>query len=106
MLSFFQGMFTFYHQGHELAKDFNHYKMELQINIQNQLGKSERIPSMCEEKAVPNWSSRTVENPWNVTTCFDGTTFICEGVLLSYGGRTRGFRRRSCSVMVFFSNRI
>lgn len=35
MLSFFQGMFTFYHQGHELAKDFNHYKMELQINIQN-----------------------------------------------------------------------
>lgn len=35
MLSFFQGMFTFYHQGHELSKDFNHYKMELQINIQN-----------------------------------------------------------------------
>uniref|UniRef100_A0A8D0GSN5 Rho GTPase activating protein 10 n=1 Tax=Sphenodon punctatus TaxID=8508 RepID=A0A8D0GSN5_SPHPU len=35
MLSFFQGMFTFYHQGYELAKDFNHYKMALQINIQN-----------------------------------------------------------------------
>ncbi|CAO2609997.1 Rho GTPase-activating protein 10 [Lemmus lemmus] len=36
MLSFFQGMFTFYHQSHELSKDFSHYKMELQINIQNQ----------------------------------------------------------------------
>ncbi|XP_075786127.1 rho GTPase-activating protein 10 isoform X6 [Pelodiscus sinensis] len=35
VLSFFQGMFTFYHQGYELAKDFNHYKMALQINIQN-----------------------------------------------------------------------
>ncbi|CAO2610992.1 Rho GTPase-activating protein 10 [Lemmus lemmus] len=35
MLSFFQGMFTFYHQSHELSKDFSHYKMELQINIQN-----------------------------------------------------------------------
>lgn len=35
VLSFFQGLFTFYHQGYELAKDFNHYKMALQINIQN-----------------------------------------------------------------------
>lgn len=35
VLSFFQGIFTFYHQGYELAKDFNHYKMALQINIQN-----------------------------------------------------------------------
>ncbi|XP_018106133.1 uncharacterized protein LOC734991 isoform X1 [Xenopus laevis] len=35
MLSFFQGIFTFYHQGYELANDFNHYKLDLQINIQN-----------------------------------------------------------------------
>ncbi|XP_066574546.1 rho GTPase-activating protein 10 [Amia ocellicauda] len=35
MLAFFQTVFTFYHQGYELAKDFNHYKTELQINIQN-----------------------------------------------------------------------
>ena len=35
VLSFFQGLFTFYHQGYELAKDFSHYKMALQINIQN-----------------------------------------------------------------------
>uniref|UniRef100_A0A8C1GCR2 Rho GTPase activating protein 10 n=1 Tax=Cyprinus carpio TaxID=7962 RepID=A0A8C1GCR2_CYPCA len=35
MLAFFQTVFTFYHQGYELAKDFDHYKKALQINIQN-----------------------------------------------------------------------
>lgn len=35
MLAFFQTVFTFYHQGYELAKDFDHYKKVLQINIQN-----------------------------------------------------------------------
>ncbi|XP_023412905.1 rho GTPase-activating protein 10 isoform X2 [Loxodonta africana] len=49
MLSFFQGMFTFYHQGHELAKDFNHYKMELQINIQNTRTRFEGTRSEVEE---------------------------------------------------------
>ncbi|XP_070360970.1 rho GTPase-activating protein 10 isoform X5 [Equus asinus] len=49
MLSFFQGMFTFYHQGHELAKDFNHYKMELQINIQNTRNRFEGTRSEVEE---------------------------------------------------------
>ncbi|XP_060249171.1 rho GTPase-activating protein 10 isoform X2 [Meriones unguiculatus] len=49
MLSFFQGMFTFYHQGHELSKDFNHYKMELQINIQNTRNRFEGTRSEVEE---------------------------------------------------------
>ncbi|XP_017264613.1 rho GTPase-activating protein 10 isoform X2 [Kryptolebias marmoratus] len=35
MVTFFQTVFTFYHHGYELAKDFDHYKRELQINIQN-----------------------------------------------------------------------
>ncbi|TNN89548.1 Rho GTPase-activating protein 10 [Liparis tanakae] len=35
MLAFFQTVFTFYHQGFELANDFDHYKKALQINIQN-----------------------------------------------------------------------
>uniref|UniRef100_A0A4W4FZL1 Rho GTPase activating protein 10 n=1 Tax=Electrophorus electricus TaxID=8005 RepID=A0A4W4FZL1_ELEEL len=35
LLAFFQTMFTFYHQGFELANDFDHYKRALQINIQN-----------------------------------------------------------------------
>ncbi|XP_029460144.1 rho GTPase-activating protein 10 isoform X2 [Rhinatrema bivittatum] len=49
MLAFFQGIFTFYHQGYELAKDFNHYKMELQINIQNTRNRFEGTRSEVEE---------------------------------------------------------
>ncbi|KAG9480062.1 hypothetical protein GDO78_011856 [Eleutherodactylus coqui] len=49
MLSFFQGIFTFYHQGYELAKDFNHYKLELQINIQNTRNRFEGTRSEVEE---------------------------------------------------------
>ncbi|KAG8453963.1 hypothetical protein GDO86_000550 [Hymenochirus boettgeri] len=49
MLSFFQGVFTFYHQGYELAKDFNHYKLELQINIQNTRNRFEGTRSEVEE---------------------------------------------------------
>ncbi|KAF2984320.1 hypothetical protein EK904_000708 [Melospiza melodia maxima] len=49
MLSFFQGLFTFYHQGYELAKDFNHYKTALQINIQNTRNRFEGTRSEVEE---------------------------------------------------------
>ncbi|XP_060634849.2 rho GTPase-activating protein 10 [Anolis sagrei] len=49
VLSFFQSMFTFYHQGYELAKDFNHYKMALQINIQNTRNRFEGARSEVEE---------------------------------------------------------
>ncbi|XP_067408032.1 rho GTPase-activating protein 10 isoform X3 [Emydura macquarii macquarii] len=42
-------MFTFYHQGYELAKDFNHYKMALQINIQNTRNRFEGTRSEVEE---------------------------------------------------------
>ncbi|NWU93724.1 RHG10 protein, partial [Upupa epops] len=49
MLSFFQGLFAFYHQGYELAKDFNHYKMALQINIQNTRNRFEGTRSEVEE---------------------------------------------------------
>uniref|UniRef100_A0A8C5LMV8 Rho GTPase-activating protein 10 n=1 Tax=Leptobrachium leishanense TaxID=445787 RepID=A0A8C5LMV8_9ANUR len=49
MLAFFQGIFTFYHQGYELAKDFKHYKLELQINIQNTRTRFEGTRSEVEE---------------------------------------------------------
>ncbi|KAM9330453.1 rho GTPase-activating protein 10 [Gastrophryne carolinensis] len=49
MLAFFQGIFTFYHQGYELAKDFNHYKLDLQINIQNTRNRFEGTRSEVEE---------------------------------------------------------
>lgn len=35
LLAFLQGLFTYYHHGYELAKDFNHFKTELTISIQN-----------------------------------------------------------------------
>ncbi|MBN3272685.1 RHG26 protein, partial [Polyodon spathula] len=35
LLAFLQGLFTFYHHGYELAKDFSHFKTELTISIQN-----------------------------------------------------------------------
>uniref|UniRef100_A0A8C7LC17 Rho GTPase activating protein 26 n=1 Tax=Oncorhynchus kisutch TaxID=8019 RepID=A0A8C7LC17_ONCKI len=35
LLAFLQGLFTYYHHGYELAKDFNHFKTDLTISIQN-----------------------------------------------------------------------
>ncbi|KAJ8403606.1 hypothetical protein AAFF_G00349320 [Aldrovandia affinis] len=49
MLAFFQTVFTFYHQGYELAKDFDHYKRALQINIQNTRSRFEGTRSEVEE---------------------------------------------------------
>lgn len=49
MLAFFQTVFTFYHQGYELAKDFDHYKKALQINIQNTRNRFEGTRSEVNE---------------------------------------------------------
>uniref|UniRef100_A0A4W3HUW0 Rho GTPase activating protein 10 n=1 Tax=Callorhinchus milii TaxID=7868 RepID=A0A4W3HUW0_CALMI len=49
MLSFFQMLFTFYHHGYELAKDFNHYKTELHLNIQNARNRFDGARSEVEE---------------------------------------------------------
>uniref|UniRef100_A0A3Q2XVG3 Rho GTPase-activating protein 10 n=1 Tax=Hippocampus comes TaxID=109280 RepID=A0A3Q2XVG3_HIPCM len=49
MLAFFQTVFTFYHQGFELAKDFDHYKRALQINIQNTRSRFEGTRSEVNE---------------------------------------------------------
>lgn len=49
MLAFFQTVFTFYHQGYELAKDFDHYKKALQINIQNTRSRFEGTRSEVNE---------------------------------------------------------
>uniref|UniRef100_A0A8C5ELS3 Rho GTPase-activating protein 42 n=1 Tax=Gouania willdenowi TaxID=441366 RepID=A0A8C5ELS3_GOUWI len=35
LLSFLQGLFTFYHEGYELAHEFEPYKQQLQFNLQN-----------------------------------------------------------------------
>lgn len=38
LLAFLQGLFTFYHHGYELAKDFGDFKTQLTISIQNVSG--------------------------------------------------------------------
>lgn len=35
LLAFLQGLFTFYHEGYELASEFDPYKQQLQFNLQN-----------------------------------------------------------------------
>ncbi|XP_017273414.1 rho GTPase-activating protein 42 [Kryptolebias marmoratus] len=35
LLAFLQGLFTFYHEGYELASEFEPYKQHLQFNLQN-----------------------------------------------------------------------
>ncbi|XP_053478358.1 rho GTPase-activating protein 42 isoform X2 [Ictalurus furcatus] len=35
LLAFLHGLFTFYHQGYELAQEFEPYKQQLQFNLQN-----------------------------------------------------------------------
>ncbi|CAL8364689.1 unnamed protein product [Lota lota] len=35
LLAFLQGLFTFYHEGYELANEFQPYKQQLQFNLQN-----------------------------------------------------------------------
>ncbi|XP_060779100.1 rho GTPase-activating protein 42-like isoform X3 [Neoarius graeffei] len=35
LLAFLQGLFTFYHEGYELAQEFQPYKQQLQFNLQN-----------------------------------------------------------------------
>uniref|UniRef100_A0A8C3JZE2 Rho GTPase-activating protein 26 n=1 Tax=Calidris pygmaea TaxID=425635 RepID=A0A8C3JZE2_9CHAR len=48
LLAFLQGLFTFYHHGYELAKDFNDFKTELTISIQNTRNRFEGTRSEVE----------------------------------------------------------
>ncbi|XP_067899737.1 rho GTPase-activating protein 26-like isoform X2 [Heterodontus francisci] len=48
LLAFLQGLFTFYHHGYELAKDFGHFKTQLQISIQNTRDRFEGTRSEVE----------------------------------------------------------
>uniref|UniRef100_A0A3B3I9D9 Rho GTPase activating protein 26 n=1 Tax=Oryzias latipes TaxID=8090 RepID=A0A3B3I9D9_ORYLA len=48
LLAFLQGLFTYYHHGYELAKDFNHFKTDLTISIQNTRNRFESTRSEVE----------------------------------------------------------
>uniref|UniRef100_A0A8D2BQ37 Rho GTPase activating protein 26 n=1 Tax=Sus scrofa TaxID=9823 RepID=A0A8D2BQ37_PIG len=48
LLAFLQGLFTFYHHGYELAKDFSDFKTQLTISIQNTRNRFEGTRSEVE----------------------------------------------------------
>ncbi|KAG7220069.1 hypothetical protein INR49_008963 [Caranx melampygus] len=55
LLAFLQGLFTYYHHGYELAKDFNHFKTDLTISIQNTRNRFESTRSEVESSFVSTW---------------------------------------------------
>lgn len=54
LLAFLQGLFTFYHHGYELAKDFNDFKTQLTISIQNVSGRGDGLPSLVKGRKKQN----------------------------------------------------
>ncbi|XP_069782503.1 rho GTPase-activating protein 10 isoform X2 [Narcine bancroftii] len=83
MLSFFQMLFTFYHQGYELAKDFDHYKTDLHLHIQNARNRFEGARSEVEELM-----KKMKKNPHEHTRT---TPFTTEGYLYLQEKRTGPF---------------
>lgn len=51
LLAFLQGLFTFYHHGYELAKDFSDFKTELTISIQNVSARA-AVPHACPARKL------------------------------------------------------
>ncbi|XP_043556742.1 rho GTPase-activating protein 10 [Chiloscyllium plagiosum] len=83
MLSFFQMLFTFYHQGYELAKDFDHYKTNLHLNIQNARNRFEGARSEVEELM-----NKIKKSPHELIRA---TPFTAEGYLYLHEKRTGPF---------------
>ncbi|XP_072899022.1 rho GTPase-activating protein 10 isoform X1 [Hemitrygon akajei] len=83
MLSFFQMLFTFYHQGYELAKDFDHYKTDLHLHIQNARNRFEGARTEVE-----GLMNKIKKNPHEHTRT---TPFTTEGYLYLQEKRTGPF---------------
>ncbi|KAF5891726.1 rho GTPase-activating protein 26 isoform X1, partial [Clarias magur] len=77
LLAFLQGLFTYYHHGYELAKDFNHFKTDLTISIQNTRNRFESTRSEVE-----SLMRKMKENPHEhksiSTHTMEGYLFILE----------------------------
>ena len=52
LLAFLQGLFTFYHEGYELASEFEPYKQQLQFNLQN-VSMRVRVCTFCLSSSHP-----------------------------------------------------
>ncbi|KAM9311367.1 rho GTPase-activating protein 26 isoform 2-T2 [Gastrophryne carolinensis] len=69
LLAFLQGLFTFYHHGYELAKDFSDFKTQLTISIQNTRDRFEGTRSEVEalmEKMKENPHEQQMMSPFTM----------------------------------------
>ncbi|XP_068457272.1 rho GTPase-activating protein 42 [Clinocottus analis] len=77
LLAFLQGLFTFYHEGYELASEFEPYKQQLQFNLQNARNNFESTRAEVEKlmKRI-----RSAEDDFKAPSCFtmEGYLYIQE----------------------------
>uniref|UniRef100_A0A667YRU2 Rho GTPase activating protein 42a n=1 Tax=Myripristis murdjan TaxID=586833 RepID=A0A667YRU2_9TELE len=77
LLAFLQGLFTFYHEGYELANEFEPYKQQLQFNLQNTRNNFESTRAEVEKlmKRI-----RSAEADFKAPGCFtmEGYLYIQE----------------------------
>ncbi|XP_040907232.1 rho GTPase-activating protein 42 isoform X2 [Toxotes jaculatrix] len=77
LLAFLQGLFTFYHEGYELANEFEPYKQQLQFNLQNARNNFESTRAEVERlmKRI-----RSAEEDFKGPSCFtmEGYLYIQE----------------------------
>ncbi|XP_059207592.1 rho GTPase-activating protein 42-like [Centropristis striata] len=77
LLAFLQGLFTFYHEGYELATEFEPYKQQLQFNLQNARNNFESTRAEVERlmKRI-----RSAEEDFKAPSCFtmEGYLYIQE----------------------------
>ncbi|CAL8365642.1 unnamed protein product [Lota lota] len=77
LLAFLQGLFTYYHHGYELAKDFNHFKTDLTISIQNTRNRFESTRSEVES-LMKKMKENPHEHKSNSQHIMEGYLFIQE----------------------------
>ncbi|KAM4727354.1 rho GTPase-activating protein 42 isoform 2-T2 [Anableps anableps] len=73
LLAFLQGLFTFYHEGYELANEFEPYKQQLQFNLQNARNNFESTRAEVERlmKRI-----RSAEDDFKAPSCFTMEGFL------------------------------
>uniref|UniRef100_A0A1A7Z518 Rho GTPase activating protein 42a n=1 Tax=Iconisemion striatum TaxID=60296 RepID=A0A1A7Z518_9TELE len=73
LLAFLQGLFTFYHEGYELASEFEPYKQQLQFNLQNARNNFESTRAEVERlmKRI-----RSAEDDFKAPSCFTMEGFL------------------------------
>uniref|UniRef100_A0A087YKW1 Rho GTPase-activating protein 42 n=1 Tax=Poecilia formosa TaxID=48698 RepID=A0A087YKW1_POEFO len=73
LLAFLQGLFTFYHEGYELANEFEPYKQQLQFNLQNARNNFESTRAEVERlmKRI-----RSAEDDFKGPSCFTMEGFL------------------------------